>query len=355
MDNCKEKNNVKSAENMNFLSKLTGINMDRMFCTPVSSEVNEYRCGQVFESDFKLVSELGFNFVRLPISYRLFTTPEHPFTFDEDKLKKLDEAVEFADRYNIHLNINLHRVPGYCINSDDVDDPFKLGIDEDAEKFFTEMWRVLTARYRGIPNRKVSFNLLNEGAEPKMHREDYIRVMHNVAAAVHEIDEDRFCILDGWACGDEFVPELADVPNSGQACRGYFPRELTHYTRFWCCQTKPAWPLTGEWPGQEGWLWNREKLYEIYSAWADFSRKEQIPIHCSELGCIDLTSASVFYSWLEDLLSVLNELKIGFAFWDVSGEFGIMNVKRAGVSETIRIGDYILDATLIKILQKHLQ
>src|SRR5262249_34552562 len=68
------------------------------------------------ESDFEWLADWGFNFVRLPMSYRCWSTPEKWRELDERALKEVDQAVEFGKRHGIHVNLNLHRAPGYCVN-----------------------------------------------------------------------------------------------------------------------------------------------------------------------------------------------------------------------------------------------
>ena len=45
------------------------------------------------EEDFKLISELGFNFVRIPMDYRTWIVDGDWNKLDETELKKIDEAV----------------------------------------------------------------------------------------------------------------------------------------------------------------------------------------------------------------------------------------------------------------------
>ena len=74
--------------------------------------------------DFDLISELGFDFVRIPMSYRKWTCvgdldasmADKVYQIDEAALEQLDGCVEHALQRGLHVNLNLHRAPGYCIN-----------------------------------------------------------------------------------------------------------------------------------------------------------------------------------------------------------------------------------------------
>jgi endoglucanase len=68
------------------------------------------------ETDFAWMAAWGFNFVRLPLSYRCWSDPDDWRRLREPVLKEIDQAVQFGQRHNIHVNLNFHRAPGYCVN-----------------------------------------------------------------------------------------------------------------------------------------------------------------------------------------------------------------------------------------------
>ena len=69
------------------------------------------------EEDFRLISKLGFNFVRLPMDYRLWIKDGNWEEFDEATLAEIDQAVAWGEKYGIHVAINFHRAPGYTVAS----------------------------------------------------------------------------------------------------------------------------------------------------------------------------------------------------------------------------------------------
>ena len=68
------------------------------------------------EEEFQWMAQWGFNFVRLPLSYWNWSRPGKYYEMDEHVLQDIDRAVEWGRRYGIHVCINLHRAPGYCVN-----------------------------------------------------------------------------------------------------------------------------------------------------------------------------------------------------------------------------------------------
>src|SRR5438132_333345 len=68
------------------------------------------------ENDFALLAEWGFDFVRLPMSYRCWSNPDDLRAMRESVLKEIDAAVEYGHKHRVHVCLNFHRAPGYCVN-----------------------------------------------------------------------------------------------------------------------------------------------------------------------------------------------------------------------------------------------
>ena len=79
------------------------------------------------------MSDWGFDFVRLPLSYRLWSDVKNPYEINEEKISRLDEAIYFAEKHGLHTNIAMHRLPGYCVNQDEkIEEINNLWCDKEA-------------------------------------------------------------------------------------------------------------------------------------------------------------------------------------------------------------------------------
>jgi hypothetical protein len=193
------------------------------------------------EDDFRLISELGFNFVRLPMDYRGYVVDGDWNRFDEKPLSQIDEAVAWGRKYGIHVCLNLHRAPGWTVASPP--EPNSLWTDEEASDASARHWAMFAKRYRGIPNANLSFNLFNEPAG--ITEEAYLAVVRKVLAAIRAEDPDRLVLCDGLEWGR--VPVSAMIPlDVGMMTRGYEPFRLTHYQANWVEGSAkwdtPTWP-----------------------------------------------------------------------------------------------------------------
>ncbi len=195
------------------------------------------------EEDFRLISSLGFNFVRLPMDYRVWIKNNDINQFDEAVLRDVDRAVEWGGKYGVHVCINFHRAPGYCVNASK-NEANNLWTDALAQAACARHWAFFADRYKAIPSERLSFNLFNE--PPGIDDETYYNTVKIVVEAIRAKDPDRLIICDGTEWGRKPVSKLVYL-KVAQATRGYFPMNLSHYKASWIqgadrCSV-PVWPM----------------------------------------------------------------------------------------------------------------
>ena len=301
------------------------------------------------ETDFQWIADWGFDFVRLPMSYHCWSSPERWREVDETVLAHVDGAVGLGQRYGIHVCLNLHRAPGYCVNPPP--EPRSLWRDADALEACCHHWRTLAKRYSGVPSEQLSFDLLNEPPAPSevMTRAEHERVIRALSGVIREVDAARLIIADGLSWGNEPVPELADL-GIAQSCRAYQPMGISHYKAPWVGGENFPAP---QWPGGEhyGKVWDRSSLAAHYGKWAQLMA-QGVGVHCGEGGCFRETPHAVFLSWFRDVLEILGGYGIGYALWNFRGAFGVLDSGRKDVAYKDWHG-HSLDADLLELLQMH--
>jgi len=199
--------------------------------------------GHYSEQDFQLISELGFNFVRLPMDYRFWIRDDNWESINEDGLKPIDQAIAFGNKYNVHVMINFHRAPGYTVAKP----PEKLNLFQDPEalRVCVMHWGMIAKRYRDVPVENLSFNLFNE-PNRTVTAEEYEKVVAAVIKEIRLYNPHRLIVADGLEWGAKPVSELFKY-NIGQATRGYTPSSISHYRASWAGNptAMPSWPPSG--------------------------------------------------------------------------------------------------------------
>ena len=201
--------------------------------------------GPYQEWDLDFIAEHGFDFVRLPLDYRIWT--EAPGKYREAPLHDLDDLVRWARARGIHVNVALHRAPGYSVNRHPPEalDLWGTGPgSRQAQQQFVDQWRLLAERFADEPASSVSFNLVNEPVGVSGAR--YAEVVEPVVSAIREASPERIVVADGLDYGREPVPELVSL-GLAQSTRGYAPFQLTHFRASWVAGSDqwsvPTWPV----------------------------------------------------------------------------------------------------------------
>jgi endoglucanase len=321
----------------NALPRWRGFNLLEKF----NAEVNQpYK-----EADFKMMAEWGFDFARLPMSYHCWSKPDNWLEMDESVLKEIDQAIAFGTKYKIHVNLNLHRIPGYCVNPPA--EPLNLWKDEKALEVAAFHWQTFAKRYKGINSSKLSFDLINEPSQ--VEETDYLKVITRIVNAIRQEDPKRLIIIDGLQYGTKPVFGAASL-KVGQSTRGYGPMQVSHYKASWVKSdgNLPTWPLNPD--GKDRWDKTRLKS-DIFDPWKKLEEKG-VGVHVGEWGAYQYTPHEVALAWMKDNLEIWEENGWGWSLWNLRGSFGILDSERRDVVYEDYKG-HKLDRKMLDLLQKY--
>jgi len=291
----------------------------------------------------------GFNFARLACDYRFWTRDFDYLHPVESAFKHIDGYLEACKERKIHLSLNMHRVPGYCINRPDLE-RHNLWTDKEPQDGFVFQWETFARRYRGVSAADLSFDLVNEPpdiGQYGMTRDIHEALIRRVVARIQIADPGRPIVIDGLEGGNVAMPELADL-NLIHSTRGYQPMPVSHQGASWWGGWRghpPVYP-GGDWWGK---LWDREVLHEYYAPWRDIAARGRV-VHVGEFGCYNRTPNDVALNWLGDLFSLWREYGWGWAMWNFGGPFGIVLHGREGARMEM-IDGYEVDRDLLEMMK----
>ncbi|MDO6433327.1 cellulase family glycosylhydrolase [Flavitalea sp. BT771] len=320
------------------------------------------------EEHFSWMRDWGFDFIRIPIAYPHYLKfdrgrnirPEEVYQVDQQKVEEIQALVAMGHKYGMHVCLNLHRAPGYCINAG-FHEPYNLWTDQAAQDAFCWHWNMWAKAYKNVSRKQISFDLLNE---PSMRKdmndqhspsgpvpgEVYRKVAKAALEAIRKENPDHLVIADGNSGGNSVIPELMEL-DIAQSCRGYYPHAISHYKAPWANKDPEHLPEP-LWPGQVGNQYlSRPMLEAYYRPWIELMQKG-VGVHCGEAGCWKKTPHGVFIAWFSDVLEILSAHQIGFATWNFIGDFGILDSGREDVAYEDWHG-HKLDRELLELMKKY--
>lgn len=318
------------------------------------------------EEYFKWMQDWGFDFVRIPMAYPRYIqydkskniTPEQIRNIDTQQTDAIQQLVHHAHTYGLHVCLNLHRAPGFCINAG-FNEPYNLWTDQRALDDFCFHWEFWAKAFKNTSSKKISFDLLNEpawrddmndqlGKKTSLPGDVYRKIVFAAYQSIKKVNKNHLVIADGNNVGKNVTPEITDL-DIAQSCRGYTPSIISHYKAGWVYKDPDHLPVP-VWPGKVGdEELNMSMLEKLYAPWIKL-KESGIGVHCGECGCFNKTPHDVFLAWFKDLTSYLSKNDIGFALWEFSGAFGILDSNRADVTYEDWHG-HKLDRKLLTLIQ----
>lgn len=349
----------------NRLPRWRGFNLLDYFDARAPKSINP---SATTEDDFKWMSDWGFDFVRIPMAYPRYiqhvagrdVNPDDVVNFNPKVIDEIEQLISLANNYKLHVSLDLHRAPGFCVNAG-FKEPYNLWKDAEAQHAFVFHWEMWAKRLSSYTKEQVSFDLVNEpcwredmnnqfGTRRAVPGEIYRKLIKESAEAIWKHNPTRLVVADGNDVGAKTIPEIFDL-NIGQSCRGYFPHYISHYRAPWVYKNPDTAPMP-VWPGKiDNKYWGRESLEDFYRPWIELVNKG-IGVHCGECGCWRETPHEVFIAWFSDVLDILTQAGIGYALWNFRGDFGVMDSNRKDVQYENWYG-HKLDRKMLTMLQKY--
>ena len=185
------------SETSTYAAKLAAVTPQRLpkwHGTSVDMAVAK-RQGEAF---FKQASEMGFNYVRLTLSFsEIAKEQDGTLVFMPSALKMIDSILNWCAVYQIHLCLGMHELPGYTFR--------ERTILEEADKREQALllWEVLSARYGQVPSSLLSYNLVNEPDSGYFTDQSYTELAGEWISVIRQNDKtDKLLVSDGMLGGD---------------------------------------------------------------------------------------------------------------------------------------------------------
>ncbi|MFV8783483.1 cellulase family glycosylhydrolase [Microbulbifer sp. SA54] len=249
----------------------------------------------VREEDVRAMAEWGYNSVRLPMHFNLFTLPveqepvpgEH--TWLDSGFALTDQLLAWCKKYNLYLILDLHAAPGgqgndLAISDRNPDLPSLWDSQANRDKTIA-LWRKLAGRYKDEPMIG-GYDLLNEpnwgftdaadkhGCTEKSNK-PLRDLQQDITAAIREVDRNHMVIVEGNCWGNNYAGVLPPWDDN----------LVVSFHKYWNHNS-------------------RESIAGILA----LREEHQVPVWLGESG--ENSNA-----WFTDAIELLESEGIGWAFW----------------------------------------
>lgn len=262
----------------------------------------------ITEPDIKWLSEAGVNIIRLPFDYRLLCHDDflgrdmHGFTY-------LDKAINWCEKYNIYVLLDMHAAPGGQTgdNIDDSDGYPWLLVDEGMKQKVTNIWTKIAERYADNAT-VIGYNLLNEPI-PQYYDNDNLKPLleplyKKITTAIRKVDQNHLVFLGGAQWETDFA--VFSKP---------FDDKLVYtFHKYWMPPERKA-----------------------IQEYIDFRDKYNVPVFMGESGENE-------DEWVENFRQLLDKNNIHWTFWPykkMDNTRGPMNFKKpAGYDNFVKYAEH---------------
>ena len=272
-----------------------------------------YKVNGITKRDVDSLAKWGFNSIRLPMHYNLYTPPieqekNGEINWIEEGFTMTDNLVKWCAENKMYLILDLHAAPGgqgndAAISDYDTTKP-SLWQSEANQKKMIALWKKLASRYRDNPwigaydiinEPNWNFTGTNKNGCDENANGPLRDLMVCVTKAIREVDTNHLIFIEGNCWGNNY--------------NGIFP------------------------------LWDENMALSFHKYWnynttasiqkmLDYRKQYNVPIWLGESG----ENSNV---WFKDALTLVETNNIGWAFWPMKK---IENI--AGVTSVTKIPEY---------------
>lgn len=274
----------------------------------------------ITRQDIDFLSRSGFNSVRLPMHYNLYTLPiekepkKGQNTWLQEGFKMTDDLLKWCTDNKIYLILDLHAAPGGQGNDVNISDNDKskpsLWVSEENQKKTIALWKKLAERYKDSPwiggydlinEPNINFTGKNPNGTDETSNAPLWKLQKEITEAIRTVDKKHIIFIEGNAWGNNYNGLI------------------------------PIWDNNLAFSFHKYWNNNNDETLKFALNLRD---KHSMPIWLGETG----ENSNV---WFTELIQLLDKHNIGYAFWPmkkIDNIAGITNVKIT--SEYQKLLDY---------------
>lgn len=338
-------------------AKLTkGVNLSHWFSAFLEKPTAEYYQNFMKREDLQRIRDLGFRHVRLPVDPGTLLNQNSPETLDPYILAHLDRALDTILAQKLAVIVDMHPEPDF---------KKRVATEPAFASAFERFWGSLARHLSQRDPEQVFLETMNEptfetifdGDETSARR--WSAVQQRLVTAMRAGAPKHTIIVNTHEYG--VAAELLQLtplkdPNIVYNFHFYDPFPFTHQGATWAGETPRYWknlPYPSSPSACQNVLpaidqrgrpeavqycnesWDRSKLEKNIVTAVAWARQHNVRLTVNEFGVYRLVSPPANrIAWLRDVRTIFDKYKIGWAMWDYTGGFGVVQEDSEGVRTT---------------------
>lgn len=182
------------------------------------------------ENTIKQLDDIGFNFLRMCYHLdELFKKDGDKYIVNLTTFENLDDIISWCAKYNMHVTVQLHQIPGIYSNGV-TESEFDILENPKHYQQALEIYDFISKRYANVPANVLSFTLLSEPSTNYFTFETHAKLVQDLAGTIRRNDPDRLIMAaalmgdnpDHWTEACCFQPNYL-IDNSIVQVESFYP------------------------------------------------------------------------------------------------------------------------------------
>lgn len=285
----------------------------------------------ITESLMKYIKEIGFNTVRIPVTWDVHLLEDG--TIDNRWLERVKQVVDYAYKYNLYVIINVHHDKWYNTEYSNLYNALKMTETVWAQiaTYFKDYDCNLIFEGFNEPrimcgDNDIEFGVGNEEAYDVINylNSKFIEVVRNTGG-----NNNVRCLMISAYCanGDKKVLDTLHIPDDKNiilSCHFYAPHKFTQEG-----YSQSTWSLS-DYDSRSNMDYKLNSMYK-------FSIYNKIPVVITEFGATDKNNIYYREAWCEYVVNKFKEYGMSYIWWDNNcyedtfGLYGIIDREKLAV------------------------
>lgn len=305
-----------------------GINIASWLSTPKYN--GAARASFFTEADVQLLSELGFDHIRICIDeVQLWDDSGNKikdYAFD-----LLHNAINWCSNHNMRVIVDMHTTRNHRFTN--TENTLFTDVNEPAK--FVKLWEDISDELKNYPNSLVAYELLNEPVSADAA--NWNRVSALVINAIRAKEADRTIIVGVCTAGGSVKYSQLTLPSTHRIMATfhyYGPYLLTYYGASSTTGGRKDIPIS--YPGQlvpDEWIsalptnwqstgrnvYNKAELTVRMKPGFDMATRLGVPVFVGEFGTWNVTPEPARSNWYRDVVAIMQENNAPYTSFDYKG------------------------------------